>query len=64
VSGDQLATSGPYSDATSGVRIPKTRLEQGVYVLVPSGYEKGIGVGGKWRVEAWCDAAFSVEVVK
>jgi calpain-7 len=35
---DQVATSGPYADAISGVITPETHLEAGLYVIVPSTY--------------------------
>ena len=60
--GDQLATSGPYSDNTSGVRIERTRIgKEGVYVLIPSAYERGSGVGGRWRIDVWADGPFELE---
>ncbi|KAJ9091431.1 hypothetical protein QFC21_007221 [Naganishia friedmannii] len=37
----QVATSGPYADPVSGVVIPQTHLEPGIYVLVPSTYAGG-----------------------
>jgi calpain-7 len=37
----QVATSGPYADPVSGVVIPQTHLEAGIYVLVPSTYAGG-----------------------
>lgn len=61
---EQITTSGPYSDAVSGVRIPRKRLEKGVYVLVPSGYERGGARGRSWKVDVWCDSPFSTERVR
>jgi hypothetical protein len=41
---EQIATSGPYSDATSGVRIHKVKVDKaGVYVLVPSLFDRHAG---------------------
>ncbi|KAJ9115525.1 hypothetical protein QFC22_005286 [Naganishia vaughanmartiniae] len=37
----QVATSGPYADPISGVLIPQTDLEAGIYVVVPSTYAGG-----------------------
>ncbi|KAH9889397.1 hypothetical protein C8Q73DRAFT_653542, partial [Cubamyces lactineus] len=42
VSGTHLATSGPYSDAISGVVIQQTTFQPGRYLLVPSTYNPGI----------------------
>ncbi|KAJ8473861.1 hypothetical protein ONZ51_g7595 [Trametes cubensis] len=41
-SGTHLVTSGPYSDATSGVVIQQTTFQPGRYLLVPSTYNPGI----------------------
>lgn len=60
--GDQIATSGPYSDTLSGVRIGRIKIEEGVHVLVPSLYERGEGRGRRWRVDVWGDRAFEMEV--
>ncbi|KAI9632395.1 calpain-like protease palB/RIM13 [Dioszegia hungarica] len=65
--GKQIATSGAYSDQTSGVRIARTRpgvLQAGVYVLVPSGYGRGEGKGKAWRVDVWADGPFSLDMGK
>lgn len=63
--GPQIATSGPYADTISGVRIPRTRIEEpGVYVLVISGYEQGAGKGARWKVDVWADSTFEVERLK
>ena len=70
-----IATSGPYSDATSGVRIARRKMEtEGVYVLVPSLYDRGSGTGsgsaagqkgkGRWRVDVWADGPFELERVR
>ncbi|KII95574.1 hypothetical protein PLICRDRAFT_34480 [Plicaturopsis crispa FD-325 SS-3] len=40
--GRHIATSGPYSDAVSGVVIPKTHLAPGTYYIVPSTFNAGI----------------------
>lgn len=63
--GEQKATSGPYSDTVSGVRIARTKpgaIQSGVYVLVPSAYERGEGKGKRWRVDVWADGPFSLEL--
>lgn len=63
--GDQIATTGPYSDAITGVAIPRNqgvKLDKGIYQLVPSIYEPG--VEGQWVMNAWSDVAISVEVAK
>lgn len=63
--GSQVATSGPYSDAVSGVRIPRTTVaEPGVYVLVVSAYEAGAAKGARWRLDVWADSTFEVEKVE
>ncbi|KAI0629428.1 hypothetical protein C8Q77DRAFT_1220174 [Trametes polyzona] len=45
VSGSHIATSGPYSDATSGVVIPQTTFQPGRYLAIPSTYHPGIQTG-------------------
>lgn len=60
---DQIATSGPYADPISGVKVDKTRVKAGVYVLVPSAWERGMAVGSKWEVKVWSDGPLEVEVV-
>jgi hypothetical protein len=60
--GEQVATSGPYVEATSGVALPRTRLPPGVYLLIPSTYERGML--GEWVLDVWGDKAFSAEVRK
>ena len=40
--GRHVATSGPYSDAISGVVIEKLALQPGKYVVVPSTYRAGV----------------------
>lgn len=60
--GQMVATSGPYVERTSGVAIARTKVQAGVYLLVPSTYETG--VEGEWSLELWADAALSVEVAK
>ena len=60
--GDQVATSGPYSDTLSGVRVGRTKLGAGIYVLVPSAWEAAMGIGQEWELRVWADRAFEVEV--
>ncbi|KAG8750128.1 cysteine protease [Ceratobasidium sp. 428] len=43
--GRQVATSGPYSDAVSGVLLPKTTVPPGTYLFVPSTYYPGVFAG-------------------
>ena len=62
--GDQVATSGPYSDTVSGVRIPRLKLEAGVYVLVPSAWGAGMGVGKKWELRVWAEGPVEVELAR
>lgn len=40
--GQHVATSGPYSDARSGVVTPQVVLQPGRYVVVPSTYNPGL----------------------
>jgi len=40
--GTHVATSGPYSDAISGVVTPQVLLQSGSYVMVPSTYAAGV----------------------
>jgi len=46
--GQQVLTTGAYSDAISGVATPQVSLQPGRYVLVPSTYNAG--VTAKFRV--------------
>ena len=43
--GRHVATSGPYSDAVSGVLIEQLTLQQGRYLVVPSTYNTGVEAG-------------------
>ncbi|KAG9121504.1 cysteine protease [Ceratobasidium sp. 392] len=43
--GKQVATSGAYSDAVSGVLLPKTTVRPGTYLFVPSTYYPGVLTG-------------------
>ena len=58
--GDQVATTGPYADNVSGVLIEKTKLEAGVYLAIPSGYQAGLLAD--WRLDVWADDPFSAEM--
>lgn len=40
--GRQVATSGAYSDAVSGVMLPDISLRPGIYLFVPSTYYPGV----------------------
>jgi len=50
--GKQVASSGPYSDQTSGVVVPMTQLEPGIYMVVASTYSPGILASFKLRFYA------------
>lgn len=43
--GPQVFTSGPYSDAISGVTILESAIAAGHYILVPSTYASGVEAG-------------------
>lgn len=58
--GKQLVTTGPYSDSICGVSTGKMKLDSGVYLLVPSSYERSKGA---WVLKIWSDAALSAEIV-
>ena len=60
--GEQVATTGPYSDTLSGVCIAKTKLEAGIYLFIPSTYDKG--TEGAWTVNVWSDVGLSAENAK
>ena len=62
--GAQVTTSGPYSDAVPGVRVPRIKLEAGVYLLVPSAWGAGMAVRRKWELRVWADGAVEVEVLR
>jgi calpain-7 len=40
--GRQIITTGPYSDARSGVVTPPIKLQKGTYILLPSTYKPGV----------------------
>lgn len=50
--GKLIVTSGPYSDAISGVVTPQVSLNPGKYLLVPSTYRPAVQVG--FRLSAYC----------
>ncbi|OXB33391.1 calpain-like protease palB/RIM13 [Cryptococcus neoformans] len=58
--GKQLVTTGPYSDSICGVSTGKMKLDSGVYLLVPSSYERSKGA---WVLKIWSDVALSAEIV-
>jgi calpain-7 len=60
--GEQVATTGPYSDTLSGVCIAKTKLEAGIYLFIPSTYDKGME--GTWTLNVWSDVGLSAENAK
>jgi len=53
--GEHIVTSGPYSDAISGVVTPQVSLNPGTYLLVPSTYHPATQVG--FRLIAYCSTA-------
>ena len=57
--GEQVATTGPYSDALSGVMMGRIKLDAGVYLFVASAWEAGMGKGLEWELRVWSDGAFS-----
>jgi calpain-7 len=57
--GDQVTTSGPYSDALSGVTTGRVKLDAGIYMLVVSAWEAGMAKGLEWEVRIWSDGAVS-----
>lgn len=57
--GEQVATSGPYSEQTSGVKVPRTKLEPGIYIIVPSTYQRGMRAD--WRLNVWSDRPVELE---
>jgi calpain-7 len=60
--GDQVATTGPYSDTLSGVCINKTKLDAGIYLFIPSTYDKGTECA--WTLNVWSDVGLSAENAK
>jgi len=55
-----VMTSGPYSDAISGVVTPLVTMKGGEYLIVPSTYREGIEA--QFRMEIFCtDAGFKVQ---
>ncbi|KAG2043833.1 hypothetical protein BDR03DRAFT_995910 [Suillus americanus] len=55
-----IASSGPYSDALSGVEIPKRSISPGKYYLVPSTYHAG--VHAQFRIVVYSSVS-GIEVV-
>ncbi|KZP13760.1 cysteine proteinase [Athelia psychrophila] len=53
--GKHLATSGPYSDAISGVITPEVSLSAGKYLLIPSTYQPALQMG--FRMTLYCSSA-------
>ncbi len=43
--GDLIASTGSYSDNISGVLLPSTYLEPGIYLMIPSTYSSGVCAG-------------------
>lgn len=62
--GEQIATSGPYSDTVYGVLIPRSKVGSGVYILVISPWERGMGLGEKWEVRVWADGPLEAEIAR
>lgn len=58
--GEQVATSGPYVEQISGVSTGRVKLDAGVYILVPSTYERG--EQADWVLDMWADSSFSAEM--
>ncbi|WRT65480.1 uncharacterized protein IL334_002423 [Kwoniella shivajii] len=56
--GEQVSTTGPYSDALSGVSTGRVKLDSGIYILVPSSYGP---IKTSWIMKIWSDVAISVE---
>lgn len=53
-----VTTSGPYTDAKSGVVTPRTQLQKGNYFIVPSTYKTG--VEAQFRVVAYTSQAVKI----
>jgi hypothetical protein len=60
--GEQVVTSGPYVDAVSGAALPRTRLDPGIYLAVPSTYETG--TRAEWVLDLWDDKAFTASLAR
>lgn len=55
-----ITTSGPYSDAISGVVTPSVTMKRGEYLIVPSTFREGIEAS--FRMEIFCtDVGFKVQ---
>nr|ODN98585.1 calpain-like protease palB/RIM13 [Cryptococcus depauperatus CBS 7855] len=59
--GQQVATTGPYSDSTCGVSTGKIRLDAGIYIAVLSTYEPS---KNEWVLKLWSDVAFAAEMIR
>ena len=57
--GEQLATSGAYSDDLSGVTIGEEKLDAGLYLLVISAWDVGMGTGLAWELRVFSEGALS-----
>ncbi|KAF9653758.1 cysteine proteinase [Thelephora ganbajun] len=55
-----ITTSGPYSDAISGVVTPLVTMKRGEYLIIPSTFKEGIEAS--FRMEIFCtDVGFKVQ---
>ncbi|KAK4687428.1 calpain-7, partial [Tremellales sp. Uapishka_1] len=60
--GDQVVTTGPYAESICGVSTNRFNLDRGVYLLIPSAYERGMK--GDWVVNVWSNANLSAELLE
>lgn len=56
-----MVTSGPYIYKLSGVALARTKLDKGIYTVIPSTYEPGVEAA--WTMSVWSDTALSADLL-
>jgi len=51
--GEEVLSSGPYSDSIYGVSTPRKRIGAGTYILVPSAHSPGLT--GDFEITIWSE---------
>ncbi|ORY29529.1 hypothetical protein BCR39DRAFT_531983 [Naematelia encephala] len=61
--GEQITTSGPYSETITGILIPRLKLDSGIYLGVISSWDLGMGIGVGWKISVWSDSPLNVDYI-
>jgi calpain-7 len=56
--GEEVLSSGPYSDSIYGVSTPRKRIGAGTYILVPSTHSPGLT--GDFEITIWSERKVEV----